>query len=188
VAGYDPEETYEVLRNRCPQPVVDRPFGSSTGKSTPRPPTFSTGAYTLDVGFASLQQPRIVWLNTGPPDGREAGPQSTAAPSLLPAETPKPSGKAPKAKFQKAEAGSGDVPADGQPNAGGSRDMSGAESQTSAVSPAQPPSLEEVLAAIQDMPCQLGADGCRTAPKGAVMAACTLRGIKLEKAVSREAA
>lgn len=57
--------------------------------------------------------------------------------------------------------------------------MHGAESETSAVGPAQSPSLEEVLAAIQDMPCQLGVDGYRTATKGAVMAACVLRGIKL---------
>lgn len=104
---------------------------------------------------------------------------SAAPPSIPSVETIKPSDKAPKAKPQKPKPGSGEVPPGGRSNADGSGEMSGAESQTSALGPAQSPSLEEVLAAIQDMPCQLGADGYRTATKGAVISACARRGIKL---------
>jgi conjugal transfer pilus assembly protein TraI len=175
-------------------------------------------AQAEDVGCGdTAETPR--GTKTEPAPGR--GPEATAAPSLPRVATTKPSGKAPKAKEQKSKPGSGEVPAGGQPSADGNGDMPGAESQTSAVSPAlathdlrlpphmkvvvdQPlsppplplkvggalresapptfavvPSLEEVLAAIQDMPCQLGEDGYRTAPKGAVMAACAQRGIKL---------
>ncbi|MDD5296532.1 MAG: MobH family relaxase [Rhodocyclaceae bacterium] len=135
-------------------------------------------AQVEDVGCGGMAESSR-GVTTEPPDGREPGPESTTAPSLPPVENTKPSGKAQKAKASKAKSGSGDVPVGGQPNADGSAEMSDAESQTSAVGPAQSPSLEEVLAAIQNMPCQLGADGYRTAPKGSVIAACAQRGIKL---------
>ncbi len=136
------------------------------------------GVAVEDVGCGdTAESPRGAKIE--PALGRGAGMVSAAPPSIPSVETIKPSDKAPKAKSQKPKPGSGEVPPGGRPNADVSGQMSGDESQTSAVGPAQSPSLEEVLAAIQDMPCQLGADGYRTATKGAVMAACALRGIKL---------